>query len=50
MIKDKQDRFWRLCPEDLYCKVVAENRSELDELLQGELDGTLVSYVTYSNS
>lgn len=21
MIKDQSDRYWRLCPEDLYCKV-----------------------------
>ena len=32
MIKDKSGRYWRLCPEDLYCKVVANNRSELDVL------------------
>jgi hypothetical protein len=36
MIKDNQDQFWRLCPEDLYCKVVAKNRSELDELSQNK--------------
>ncbi len=32
MIKDHSGRYWRLCPEDLYCEVVAENRSELDAL------------------
>ena len=32
MIKDAQGRYWRLCPEDCYCKVVANNRSELDTL------------------
>ena len=32
MIKDDSGRYWRLCPEDLYCKVVAQNRGELDAL------------------
>ena len=32
MIKDSQERYWRLCPEDVYCKVVANNREELDHL------------------
>ncbi|GFO57579.1 hypothetical protein GMSM_45860 [Geomonas sp. Red276] len=34
IIRDTKGRYWRLCPEDLYCKVVAENRPELDELSQ----------------
>lgn len=32
MIRDIQGKYWRLCPEDVYCKVVANNRAELDEL------------------
>ena len=32
MIKDIEGKYWRLCPEDLYCKVVAQNRAELDAL------------------
>ena len=32
MVKDHGGRYWRLCPEDLYCEVVAATRSELDEL------------------
>jgi len=32
MIKDIDDKYWHLCPEDLYCKVVAKNREELDKL------------------
>lgn len=32
MIKDKDGKYWRLCPEDLSCKVVAQNRTELDAL------------------
>lgn len=32
IIKDSQGRFWRLCPEDCYCRIVANNRQELDAL------------------
>ena len=32
MIKDFIGKYWRLCPEDLYCEVVANNREELDHL------------------
>ena len=34
MIKDQSGRYWRLCPEDLYCKVIANSRAELDQLSQ----------------
>lgn len=32
IVKDTGGRFWRLCPADLYCKVVAESRAELNKL------------------
>jgi len=32
MIRDSQGRYWRLCPEDCYCRIVANNRQELDAL------------------
>ncbi len=32
MINDIHGKYWRLCPEDVYCKVIAENRDELDAL------------------
>ncbi len=32
LIKDSEGKFWRLCPEDVYCEVVAETRAELDAL------------------
>ena len=32
IIKDVLGKYWRLCPEELYCKVVAKNHSELDVL------------------
>ncbi|WP_194868882.1 T6SS immunity protein Tdi1 domain-containing protein [Pseudoalteromonas sp. PPB1] len=32
MIKDSTGCYWRLCPEDVYCEIVATNREELDSL------------------
>jgi hypothetical protein len=32
MIRASDGRFWRLCPEDLYCQVIADDRAALDEL------------------
>lgn len=32
IVKDSQGRYWRICPEDCYCKVVAADRNELDAL------------------
>ena len=32
ILKDVRGQYWRLCPEDLYCKVVASSREELDRL------------------
>jgi len=32
IVKDKEGKYWRICPEDVYCQVVAENREELDAL------------------
>lgn len=37
IIKDSEGRYWRLCPEECYCKVVANNREELD-LLSADQD------------
>jgi hypothetical protein len=32
MVKDSSGKYWRICPEDGYCKVVADSRAELDIL------------------
>jgi len=32
MVRDAQGSYWRICPEDLYCRVVARDREELDAL------------------
>jgi hypothetical protein len=29
MVRDTEGRYWRICPEDLYCKVVADDRAGL---------------------
>lgn len=36
IIKDIAGSYWRLCPEDLYCNRVANNRAELDALSQSQ--------------
>jgi hypothetical protein len=36
MVKDSYGQYWRLCPEDLYCTVMAANRKELDALSQDQ--------------
>lgn len=32
IIKDVDGRYWRLCPEDVYCAVIADNITEYQEL------------------
>lgn len=32
MIEDSQGKYWRLCPEDVYCEIVASSREELNQL------------------
>jgi hypothetical protein len=32
IIKDEDGKYWRLCPEDCYCEVIAANRPALDQL------------------
>lgn len=36
ILKDGEDKFWRLCPEDVYCTVVAESIEGYNELIQNE--------------
>jgi len=33
IIEDTSRKYWRLCPEDLYCTIIAQDRRALDELL-----------------
>ena len=32
IIEDTDGRYWRLCPEDTYCVIVANSEAEFDEL------------------
>lgn len=36
IIRDIYGAYWRLCPEDIYCKQVAENREALDALTHNQ--------------
>jgi len=36
LVQDADGRFWRICPEDLYCNVVAESVEEVQALVQTE--------------
>jgi hypothetical protein len=36
IIKDAKDQFWRLCPEDVYCEIVANSIAAYNELIQDE--------------
>ena len=33
ILKDEADKFWRLCPEDVYCKVVADSIEAYNQLI-----------------
>lgn len=32
IVKDIEGKYWRICPEDIYCKVIADNKDQLDAL------------------
>ncbi|WP_295578962.1 T6SS immunity protein Tdi1 domain-containing protein [uncultured Lamprocystis sp.] len=36
MVRDPHGQYWRICPEDLYCKIIAADRSALDTLIEDE--------------
>ncbi|QCO68445.1 DUF1851 domain-containing protein [Luteimonas yindakuii] len=36
IVKDQTERYWRICPEDLFCAVVAASRPELDALSRSQ--------------
>ena len=36
MVEDTSGRYWRICPEDCYCKVVANNRQSLDAMSKNQ--------------
>lgn len=36
IIKDIDGKYWRLCPEDVYCEIIGLNRGELDALSKSQ--------------
>lgn len=36
LIKDVNGKYWRLCPEDVYCEVLAQDDAEFDQLFSNE--------------
>ena len=36
IVRDRSGHYWRLCPEDSYCRIVAEGPEELDELSEDQ--------------
>lgn len=36
IVRDTSGQYWRICPEDLYCKIIASDRSALDRLIEEE--------------
>ena len=36
IIRDHSGNYWRLCPEDSYCRIIARSREELDELTRDQ--------------
>ena len=52
IIKDEDEKYWRLCQEDCYCKVIASNRAELDALSTSQdflRDWYMASLVSLAN-
>ena len=36
ILKDDKDQFWRLCPEDAYCEVIAKSVADYNTLIQDD--------------
>jgi len=36
IMQDENEQFWRLCPEDLYCDVIADDKDDYNELVKDE--------------
>lgn len=36
ILKDAEDKFWRLCPEDVYCEVVASSIDAYNKLINDD--------------
>lgn len=52
VIEDIDGKYWRLSPEDVYCKIIAENRDGLDQLSRDKkflLDWNMSALVDLAN-
>ena len=52
LIQDKDDRFWRICPEELICELVAEDEELFEKLLLDSeflSDWEMVRFVQVAN-
>ncbi len=36
MVRDEQGQYWRICPEELFCEVIAADRTALGTLIKDE--------------
>lgn len=36
ILKDAEDNFWRLCPEDVYCEVIANSIDDYNKLINDQ--------------
>lgn len=36
ILKDAEDNFWRLCPEDVYCEVIASSIDDYNKLINDQ--------------
>lgn len=36
IMQDESEQFWRLCPEDLYCDVIADDKDDYNDLVKDE--------------
>jgi hypothetical protein len=36
VLRDRDGRFWRLCPEDVYCTIIANSIEEYNELIKDD--------------
>jgi hypothetical protein len=36
VVRDQHGQYWRICPEDLYCKIIAQDRRGLDALIEDQ--------------
>ena len=49
IVKDSEDGFWRVCPEDVYCEIIANSIADYNNLIKDEeflLDWNMTSMIS----